>query len=52
MISDNGKTYILQLKDGTTKKYYFQGGYYNKDGVNYETYNYKELNKIELPEEK
>ena len=49
--SDNGKTYILELEDGTTQEYYFQGGYYNENNTNYKISNYKELNKIEIPKE-
>ena len=49
--SDNGKTYILELSDGTTQEYYFQGSYYCKDKINYKISNYKELNKIEIPKE-
>lgn len=49
--SDNGKTYILELADGTTQEYYFQGGYYNENNTNYKISNYKELNKIEIPKE-
>lgn len=49
--SDNGKTYILELADGTTQEYYFQGSYYCKDKINYKISNYKELNKIEIPKE-
>ena len=37
--------------DGTTLTYYFQSNYYNKDNVNYKTYNYEELRKIKIPEE-
>ena len=46
--SDNGKTYILELADGTTQEYNFQGSYYCKDKINYKISNYKELNKIVL----
>lgn len=49
--NDNGKTYIFEREDGTTLSYYFQGNYYNKDNVNYKTYNYEELNKIKVPKE-
>lgn len=49
--SDNGKTYILELADGTTQEYNFQGSYYCKDKINYKISNYKELNKIEIPKE-
>ena len=49
--SDNGKTYILELADGTTQVYNFQGSYYCKDKINYKISNYKELNKIEIPKE-
>ena len=49
--SDNGKTYILELENGTIQEYCFQGGYYNENNTNYKISNYKELNKIEIPKE-
>ncbi len=49
--SDNGKTYIFELADGATQEYYFQGGYYNENNINYKISNYNELNKIEIPKE-
>lgn len=49
--SDNGKTYILELENGTIQEYCFQGGYYNENNINYKISNYKELNKIEIPKE-
>lgn len=51
MFSDNGRYYIIEYYDGTTLTYYFQSNYYNKDNVNYKTYNYEELRKINIPEE-
>ena len=51
MFSDNGRYYIIEYYDGTTLTYYFQSNYYNKDNVNYKTYNYEELRKIKIPEE-
>lgn len=51
MFSDNGRYYIIEYHDGTTLTYYFQSNYYNKDNVNYKTYNYDELRKIKIPEE-
>ena len=51
MFSDNGRYYIIEYNDGTTLTYYFQNNYYNKDNVNYKTYNYDELRKIKIPEE-
>ena len=45
------KTDILELADGTTQEYNFQGSYYCKDKINYKISNYKELNKIEIPKE-
>ncbi|MGM9858621.1 MAG: hypothetical protein ACI311_05190, partial [Bacilli bacterium] len=51
MFSDNGQYYIIEYYDGTTLTYYFQNNYYNKDNVNYRTYNYEELRKIKIPEE-
>lgn len=49
--SDNSKTYILELKDGTSESYSFQNGYYNKDGVNYKVEGYKKLQSIKVPED-
>lgn len=49
--SDNGKTYMIVLKDGETLTYNFQGGYYNKNNQNYETSNYESLRKIDIPKE-
>ena len=51
MFSDNGRYYIIEYYDGRTLTYYFQSNYYNKDNVNYKTYNYEELRKINIPEE-
>ena len=51
MFSDDGRYYIIEYYDGTTLTYYFQSNYYNKDNVNYKTYNYDELRKIKIPEE-
>ena len=47
--SDAGKIYIVELADNTKLRYYFQAGYYNKDGINYEIKNYNNLEKIKLP---
>lgn len=49
--SDNSKTYILELKDGTSESYSFQNGYYNKDWVNYKVEGYKKLQSIKVPED-
>ncbi len=49
--SDNGKTYMIVLKDGETLTYNFQGSYYNKNKQNYETSNYESLRKIDIPKE-
>ena len=49
MFSDNTKTYILTLYDGTTLTYSFQANYYNKDNINYKIDNYEDLMKINLP---
>lgn len=49
MFSDDGRYYIIEYYDGTTLTYYFQSNYYNKDNVNYRTYNYDELRKIKIP---
>ena len=49
--SDNGRTYMIVLKDGETLTYNFQGSYYNKDKQNYETSNYESLRKIDIPKE-
>ena len=49
MVTDSGEIYTLEQKDGTKKVYYFQGGYYNENGTNYEAENYNELKKIEIP---
>ncbi len=51
MFSDNTKTYILTLYDGTTLKYSFQANYYHEDNINYEIDNYEDLMKIKIPEE-
>ena len=51
MSSDNTKTYILTLYDGTTLKYSFQANYYHEDNINYEIDNYEDLMKIKIPEE-
>lgn len=51
MFSDDGRYYIIEYYDGTTLTYYFQSNYYNKNNVNYKTYNYEELRKIKIPEE-
>lgn len=51
MFSDDGRYYIIEYYDGTTLTYYFQSNYYNKDNVNYKTYNYDELRKIKIPAE-
>ncbi|MGN1270525.1 MAG: hypothetical protein ACI4UX_00780, partial [Clostridia bacterium] len=51
MFNDNGRYYIIEYYDGTTLTYYFQSNYYNKDNVNYKTYNYDELKKIKIPAE-
>lgn len=49
--SDNGRTYMIVLKDGKTLTYNFQGSYYNKNNQNYETSNYESLRKIDIPKE-
>ena len=49
MVTDSGEIYTLEQKDGTKKVYYFQGGYYNENGTNYEAENYNELKKIKIP---
>lgn len=49
--SDNGRYYTIEYYDGTTSTYYFQSNYYNKDNVNYETYNYYKLKEINIPKE-
>lgn len=49
--SDNGRTYMIVLKNGETLIYNFQGGYYNKNNQNYETSNYESLRKIDIPKE-
>lgn len=49
--SDNGRTYMIVLKDGETLTYNFQGSYYNKNNQNYETSNYESLRKIDIPKE-
>ena len=51
VFSDNGRYYTIEYYDGTTATYYFQSNYYNKDNVNYETYNYNKLKKINIPKE-
>lgn len=51
MFSDDGRYYIIEYYNGTTLTYYFQSNYYNKDNVNYKTYNYDELRKIKIPAE-
>lgn len=51
VFSDDGRYYTIEYYDGTTVTYYFQSNYYNKDNVNYETYNYDKLNKINIPKE-
>lgn len=51
IFNDNGRYYIIEYYDGTTLTYYFQSNYYNKDNVNYKTYNYDELRKIKIPKE-
>lgn len=50
--NDDGRYYIIEYKDGATLSYYFQNDYYNKNNVNYKTYNYGDLKKIKIPEEK
>ena len=50
VFSDNTRTYILTLYDGTTLIYSFQANYYHKDNTNYEIDNYEELMKIKIPE--
>ena len=52
IFSDNTKTYILRLYDGTILTYSFQSNYYHKDNINYEIDNYKDLMKIKLPIDK
>lgn len=49
--SDDGRYYINEYKDGTTLSYYFQNNYYNKNNINYKTYNYDDLKKIKIPKE-
>ena len=49
MVTDSGEIYTLEKKDGSKKVYYFQGGYYNENGTNYEADNYNELKKIKIP---
>ncbi|CCZ55963.1 unknown [Clostridium sp. CAG:1219] len=49
--SDNGRYYTIEYYDGTTTTYYFQSNYYNKDNINYETYNYDKLKEINIPKE-
>ena len=51
MFSDNTRTYILKLNNGTELKYCFQNNYYHKDNINYKIYNYEELMKIKIPRE-
>lgn len=51
IFNDAGRYYIIEYKDGATLSYYFQNNYYNKNNVNYKTYNYCDLKKIKIPEE-
>lgn len=51
VFNDDGRYYIINYNDGTTLTYYFQNNYYNKDNINYMTYNYDDLKKIKIPKE-
>lgn len=48
-VVDNCRDYIFNLEDGTEKIFSFQSNFYYKDYNTYETENYKELKKIEIP---
>lgn len=47
VFNDDGRYYIINYK----LTYYFQNNYYNKDNINYMTYNYDDLKKIKIPKE-
>lgn len=48
-LSDSSKTYIIEYYSGKIIKYFFEGEYYFKDGVNYKISNKNKLDKIQIP---
>ena len=51
-LSDNATSYILNLSDGKSISYYFEGNYLKKDKQNYMIKGYQSLENIDIPKEK
>lgn len=51
-LSDNATSYILNLSDGKSISYYFEGEYLKKDNQNYVINGYQSLENIDIPKEK
>lgn len=51
-LSDNATSYILNLSDGKSISYYFEGDYLKKDKQNYMIKEYQSLENIDIPKEK
>ena len=51
-LSDNATSYILNLFDGKSISYYFEGNYLKKDKQNYIIKGYQSLENIDIPKEK
>lgn len=51
-LSDNATSYILNLSDGKSISYYFEGDYLKKDKQNYMIKGYQSLENIDIPKEK
>ena len=51
-LSDNATSYILNLSDGKSISYYFEGNYLKKDKQNYIIKGYQSLENIDIPKEK
>lgn len=51
-LSDNATSYILNLSDGKSISYYFEGNYLKKDKQNYIIKGYQSLENIDIPKGK
>lgn len=51
-LSDDATSYVLNLSDGKSISYYFEGDYLKKDKQNYVINGYQSLKNIDIPKEK
>lgn len=51
-LSDDATSYVLNLSDGKSISYYFEGDYLKKDKQNYVINGYESLENIDIPKEK